>query len=117
MGISAGGNKVGWKFTTRSHEGGVNTPLVLSNIVNVGIGIDDPSTKLHVNGKLTVNTVQVAPPSFGTSGGIGDRIIFWYGGASSLPFSLGIDNSALWYSVPGGCFHEFYVEGVSHLLV
>jgi hypothetical protein len=51
-----------------------------------------PYTKLHVNEKLTINTVQVAPHSFGTSGGIGDRTICWNGTPSSHPFSLGIDN-------------------------
>ena len=112
---SLGVNKTGWKFTTRSDDGGINTPFALSNIGNVGIGIDDPYTKLHVNGKLTVNTVQVAPPSVGTSGGIGDRIICWQGTSSSHPFSLGIDNNTLWYSVPNNCSHQFYVNGVKRV--
>jgi hypothetical protein len=56
---------------------------------------------------MTINTVQVAPPSFGTSGGLGDKIIFWNGISSSHPFSLGTDNSTLWYSVPSGCLHKF----------
>jgi hypothetical protein len=110
MGISAGANKAGWKFTARSVDGGVIIPLSLSNIGNVGIGIDDPYTKLHVNGKLTVNTNQVAPPSYDTSGGIGDRTISWNGTSSSDPFSLGTDNRSLWYSVPSGSSHEFYVN-------
>ena len=84
--------------------------------INIYIYIYDPYTKLHVNGKLTVNatvnTVQVAPPSVGASGGIGDRNICWNGTSSSHPFSLGIDNSTLWYSVPSGCLHKFYVGGV-----
>jgi hypothetical protein len=33
--------------------------------------------------------------------------------ASSHPFSLGIDNSTLWYSVPYGCFHNFYIGCVA----
>jgi hypothetical protein len=61
---------------------------------------------------LTINTgnTQVSPPSFGTSGGMGDRIICWNGAPSSLPLSQGIDNSTLWYSVPTGCSHKLYVE-------
>ena len=54
----------------------------------------------------------MAPPSVGASGGIGDRNICWNGTSSSHPFSLGIDNSTLWYSVPSGCLHKFYVGGV-----
>jgi hypothetical protein len=87
--------------------------LVLSIIGNVGIGIDDPYTELHVNGKLKVNAGQVAPPSFGTSGGIGDGIICWNGTSSSHPFSLGIDDSTLWFSVSGNCFHKFCIGGVT----
>jgi hypothetical protein len=58
---------------------------------------DDPFTKLHVNGKMTINTgnSEVAPPSFGSSGGIGDRTSFWNGTPTSQPYSLGIDNSTL----------------------
>jgi hypothetical protein len=57
--------------------------------------------------RMEVNTVQEAPPSFGTSGGIDDRIICSNGAPSSHPFSLGTDNSILWYSVPSGCLHKF----------
>ena len=32
----------------------------MSNKGNVGIGIDDPDTKFHVNGKITVNLGLVA---------------------------------------------------------
>jgi hypothetical protein len=56
---------------------------------------------------MTIDTVQVVPPSFGTSGGMGDRIICWNGISSSHPFSLGTDKSTLWYSVPSCCLHEF----------
>jgi hypothetical protein len=42
--------------------------------------------KLHVNGKRTINTgsTEVAPPSFDSSGGIGDRTIFWIGTPTSV---------------------------------
>ena len=112
---SLGVNKVGWKFTTRSVDGGITLPLNFNNIGYVGLGIDDPLTKLHVNGKLTVNTVQIAPPSVGVSGGIGDRIVFWNGTSTRQPFSLGINDSTLWYSVPDDCSHQFYVNGVKRV--
>jgi hypothetical protein len=46
---------------------------------------------------MTINTgnSEVAPPSFGSSGGIGDRTSFWNGTPTSQPYSLGIDNSTL----------------------
>ena len=47
--FGAGAGKVGWKFTTRSVEGGVNTPFTLSNIGYIGVGVDDPYTKLRVS--------------------------------------------------------------------
>ena len=48
-------NKVGWKFRTKSLDGGINTPTAFNNIGYVGIGTDDPYTTLHVNGKATIN--------------------------------------------------------------
>ena len=61
---------------------------------NAVYGTNVPYTALHVNGKMTINTgnTQAAPPSFDSSGGIGDRIVFWNGAPSSHSFSLGIDN-------------------------
>jgi hypothetical protein len=42
-----------------------------------------------------------------------ETFVFWDGTASSHPFSLGIDDSTLWYSVPSGSLHKFYIGGTS----
>lgn len=55
----------------------------------------------------------VAPPALGTIGGTGDRLVLWPGSSSAYPFSLGIDNSTLWYGVPNGCQHLWYVNGTT----
>ena len=39
-------------------------------------------------------------------------MIFWNGTATSHPFSLGLDNSTLWFSVPSDNLHRFYVWGL-----
>ena len=75
------------------------------------MGTDSTLSKHHIYGKLVVNSgnTQTGPPINGDVGGFGDRIVMWYGAASSNPFSLGIDDSTLWYSAPSACFHKFYV--------
>jgi hypothetical protein len=122
-------------------ESGVNVYHKKSGNVGIGITFADPLTnKLEVDGNVNIPTgstyrinniplsysdlvgsIPIANPknifvymfpSFGTSGGIGDRIICWNGTASSHPFSLGIYNSTLWYSVPGGRLHKFNTGGV-----
>ncbi len=105
------GPKVGWKFRTCSLEGRINAPLLFDHAGNVGMGTDYPLSKCHIYGKLVVNSgnTQTGPPINGDVGGFGDRIVMWYGAASSNPFSLGIDDSTLWYSAPSACFHKFYV--------
>ena len=59
----------------------------------------------------TTNNGSIAIPSVGVNGGIGDRLVFWAGTSAAYPFSLGIDSSTLWYSVPGGSSHKFYHNG------
>ena len=55
----------------------------------------------------------VAPPSTGTSGGTGDRIILYPGTSSAYPYSLGINGGTLWYSAPTGATHNWYIGGNS----
>ena len=63
-------------------------------------------------GKLaTTNSTNLGAPSIGVAGGFGDKLVLWVGTASVYPFSLGINNSTLWYSVPSGSSHIFYVYG------
>ena len=58
----------------------------------------------------TSNTNQ-AIPSVGNFGGTGDKLIISPGTSTSYPYSLGIDNGVMWYSVPATSSHIFYVAG------
>jgi hypothetical protein len=83
---------------------------------NVGIRTTSPSYPLQVNGTIcsTSNIYvlgQIGTPSLGALGGAGDRFILWGGSGSSYPFSLGISGSTMWYSVPSGSQHQWYVNG------
>ena len=59
----------------------------------------------------TTNNTNVALPSLGVQGGIGDKLIFYAGTPTNHPFSLGINTNSLWYSVPSGASHNFYIGG------
>ena len=60
----------------------------------------------------TTNNTNTGAPSFGVFGGTGDKLILWAGAVgTTLPYSLGINASTLWYSVPTGATHKFYSGG------
>jgi hypothetical protein len=63
----------------------------------------------------TTNNTNVGAPTNGVYGGNGDKIILWAGAVGALPYSLGINASTLWYSVPAGSSHIFYVGGTNRL--
>jgi hypothetical protein len=50
-----GGNRVGYRFQTKSAGGGTNVPLTFDNAGNVGIGIDTPAEKMHVAGNVRID--------------------------------------------------------------
>ena len=60
----------------------------------------------------TTNNGNILGPTKGVNGSTGDRFILWVGDANTYPYSLGIDNSTLWYSVPNGSSHKFYHNGL-----
>ena len=59
----------------------------------------------------TTNNTNANTPQLGAFGGTGDRIILFVGTASVHPYSLGINNGVMWYSVPSTSSHIFYVAG------
>jgi hypothetical protein len=61
----------------------------------------------------TTNNTNVVAPTKGANGGTGDRLVLWPGNSIVYPYSLGIDNSTLWYSVPDTATHKFYINGSS----
>lgn len=65
----------------------------------------------------TTNNSNVAIPSLGIAGGTGDKLILYPGTASIYPYSIGINNSVLWYSVPSGASHKFYNNGTNTVTI
>ena len=59
----------------------------------------------------------IAPPSATTTGGTGDRIVLYQGETGLYPYSLGINGSTLWYSVPTGAKHSFFINGTEQLTI
>jgi hypothetical protein len=66
-----------------------------------------------LSGKLSfLNSIGLNTPQLGDYGGTGDRLILWKGGGG-YPYSLGMNSGTMWYSVPNGAIHNFYVNGIS----
>ena len=63
------------------------------------------------------STSFVGAPGIGTTGAAngGDKFILYTGSATVHPYALGIDSSTLWYSVPTGSQHKFYINGTNTL--
>jgi hypothetical protein len=95
-------------------EGGV----LLSNKYITSASLDTTYLRLNgandMTGKLTVlNAAGLNTPQLGNYGGVGDRLVLWKGDASAYPYSLGMNGGTMWYSVPNGAIHNFYVNGTS----
>jgi hypothetical protein len=65
-------------------------------------------------GQLNFNNYSYAPPSIGS--GTGDRITLFPSG-SDYPYSIGIDATTSYYSVPVGAIHNFYIGGTSIMAI
>jgi len=103
-------------------SGGSYAAIYINTSNNVGIGTASITTgaKLQVNGGPIFAAgvyPSVSGPTNGQMGGNGDRIVLWPGGPSEVPFSLGINSSNMWYSVPTSCTHIFYIGGNQAILI
>jgi hypothetical protein len=58
----------------------------------------------------TTNNTNTNTPQLGIYGGTGDKFILYTGTVSVHPYSLGINNLVLWYSVPSTASHIFYAS-------
>ena len=103
--------------STNLRENGVNISskyLLLSGGSMTGqiTGVTTLNGTTGIFGTLqTTNNTNVAAPSLGIAGGIGDKFILYSGSASAYPYSFGINNNELWYSAPLGASHKFYNNG------
>lgn len=60
--------------------------------------------------KMKIDNTNIGTPNFGVNGGTGDKLILKPGTISIYPYSFGINTNNLWYSVPSGATHNFYVN-------
>jgi len=112
-------------------EGG-SEALRIDSSGNIGIGITNPSSQLHITGqfqstqanstttgggqiylngatgnRIDFNQAGVAAPAF-TTRSVGTKIVLYPAiNASNVDYALGIDSSTLWYSVPETTTHQF----------
>ena len=126
-------NKTITKFSLESIDNWVKTTNGWywdATLGNLGInGTPNTQDFLIVGGQTTIqgdlitqkkfiNTnTSVALPSTSASGGLGDKLILKSGGVGFYPYSLGINTNSLWFSVPSGANHTFYVNGNSSALI
>jgi hypothetical protein len=90
---------------------GTTERLRIKSDGNVGIGTNDPQTKLDVRGKINAEIPGAVTglPENGIYGGNGTRLILYPGTASTVGYSLGIAGGAMWYATPAGTTsHNFY---------
>ena len=108
------GNGAGLTSLTYGNITGVPDFLLKSGGVMTGqiTGVSTLNATTGIFGSIsTTNTTNLNTPQLGAFGGTGDRIILYVGTASVHPYSLGMNSSTLWYSVPAGTSHIFYVGG------
>ena len=91
--------------------------LTGSTLINTVISTNTVIATSTVTGSIGIfhNSLGAAAPTVGISGGAGERLILWPGTSATYPYSIGINGSTLWYSVPSGAQHNWYVGGASKL--
>jgi len=91
--------------------------IYINSTNNVGIGTNNPGTKLVVNGPIYTQSSTTAAPASGTygSGTDGTRIVLYPGSSGVYPSAIGIGLNTLWYSVPSGSIHNWYCGGISFM--
>jgi hypothetical protein len=98
-------------FATQDSSLSFTNKVIFKNSGNVGIGVDNVNTnsKLHIGGRLFVDTSILNVPSVGILGGNdGTRIILKAGSVDTVPCALGVANDSMWYAVETGHSHKFY---------
>jgi hypothetical protein len=93
--------------------------LTGSTLINTVISTNTVIATYTVTGSIGIfhNSLGAAAPTVGISGGAGERLILWPGTSAAYPYSIGINGSTLWYSVPSGAQHNWYVGGVSAMFI
>ena len=92
--------------------GNVGGRFTILNDGNVGIGTSNPLTFLDVRGVLYLGGNSGVGTPASNWGNAGTRIVFW-NDSTDVSYSMGINGATLWYAVPSGTNHIFYVGTTS----
>ena len=112
----SGANLTNLPLSSYSTTGNDNSYLLKTGGVMTGqiTGVSTLNATTGIFGTIsTTNNTNLNTPQLGAFGGTGDKLILYVGTASIHPYSLGMNSSTLWYSVPAGTSHIFYVGGSS----
>ena len=90
-----------------SYGAPANSLVILTN-GNVGMGTNNPLTFLDVRGVLYLGGNNGLGTPTSNWGNAGTRIVFW-DDSTDVSYSMGMNGATLWYAVPGGTNHIFYV--------
>jgi len=91
---------------------------LIGGILSGNLGIKrTPAVELDVNGKVFINNNIFALPSNGVYGGDGTRLTLAPGTISTPPYAFGIAPSTLWYGVPDGANHLFFIGTTERLRI
>jgi fibronectin-binding autotransporter adhesin len=82
--------------------------ITASNITSKGLILANTQVSFS-------NNSSQAAPSLGGNGGVGDRIILFKGDVATYPYSLGINASTFWSSVPTGAAYNWFINGTSEM--
>jgi hypothetical protein len=74
----------------------------LSVATAIGVATAQPYAALHIAGQAYITNSLVGTPQQSTLGGDGTKIVLWPGGASSIPYGLGVENAHTWFSADFG---------------
>ena len=98
-------------FATQDSSLSFSNKVIFKNTGNVGIGVTNvnSNSKLHIGGRLYIDSGVVNVPSVGTLGANdATRLILKAGSDDKLPYALGVANDSMWYTVETGHSHKFY---------
>jgi hypothetical protein len=97
---------------------GIDERMRIKGDGNVGIGTNDPQTKLDVRGKINAEIPGgvTGTPTNGTYGGDGTRLILYPGSATTLAYQIGISGGRMWYAVPSGSTSHAFYAGTAEIM-
>jgi hypothetical protein len=108
---------VGYKFYNAS-----SLKMIFDKYGNLGIGTDNPSSKLHIVGDSYTtgiiyanNTSYTGPSTVYTSISNGEKLVLWKNYPGGYNMALGVESLNMWFNVNIGNGYKWYIGGGSSL--